>query len=340
MSQLSRTYRLKRFTSSDDPDFAKILRLYIANIGPGLRTNSNEITYWLDRTYKEFGDEFILCGLYLNKTIIGFAELAYFGRQKIVAFDYLVLHKDYRTQSEYYQFARLLQDWINESGLEFDYVVADVSYESTSSLPSKECAVLVRLFKQIGFLVVDCEYWSPSLGVDNPQSDMRAFLLVLSREPRATIRRETVLSIASTIYFNHNQRWYDATIGDEAERKSYQLSLQTRYQELCDRLAGRQDIVLDGEELLAPPFGPSRAPRRTAHANVLPSLVIVWALGIFCALFAALQYFLPISAGMVLLLFGASLVTFLCAWALFDAKAVRVLRPLLSFFTKIFDKPQ
>ncbi len=173
MQQLKRTYRLRRFTNSKDTDYIDALAIYVESVSPELRTNSNEITYWLDRSYVEFGDEIVVCGFYLDRQVIGFAQFAFFRSARLLFFDYIALHEDYRCLGEYYQFGRMLQEWIESVGFEFDYAVAEVSFESASDKPTRRSLRLARLFKQLGFGAAECSYHYPPLGDNNPQSGMR-----------------------------------------------------------------------------------------------------------------------------------------------------------------------
>jgi hypothetical protein len=68
---LSAAYRLKRFRTSRDPDFAAALILYARNTAAALRTDTNEITYWLDNFSARFGNPFYVFGFYRNRQLVG-----------------------------------------------------------------------------------------------------------------------------------------------------------------------------------------------------------------------------------------------------------------------------
>ncbi|MDP2875494.1 MAG: hypothetical protein Q8O00_04860, partial [Holophaga sp.] len=135
-TEVQTIYSLRRFKNARDPNFVEALKIYTRTITPEAHTNTNEITYWLDRGYGEFGDEFCVFGFFKEDRVVGFAQLAYFRGERILFFDYLVLSKDERAHGEYYAFAGQLQKWVDASGLEIDYVVAEVSYDCGGSTPS------------------------------------------------------------------------------------------------------------------------------------------------------------------------------------------------------------
>jgi len=338
MSQIRRTYRLRHFASSRDPDYARALGVYVTNIGPDARTNSNEITYWLDRSYREYGDDFFVCGFYVDTKVVGYAEGAFFRKQRVLLFDYLVLHKDYRSHGEYFEFVRMLQDWINSEQMEFDYAVAEVGFDSVTSTPSEHSLLLVSLFKQLGFLVAECEYWQPTLGQDNPQSDMRAHLLITTREGASFICRDALVNIIHTIYFQHNERWYNAMLQDEATRHTYSQRLKKRFDYIVESLKDRDEIRLDGVKLLNPPLPPSPAPRASRRTEFVRPLAAFFAIGGFSTAFLLLQYYLRIRLDVTVAIMVASLIIFVALFTLYDKASLGTLRALLDALPRVFGK--
>ena len=135
MSQITKTYKIRHFRIPRSRLFGRPRSLRHAR-GPDARTNSNKITYWLDRSYREFGDECCVLGFGVDRRVVGFAEVAFLKSSRVLFFDYLVLHKAHRSRGEYFQFAQLLQEWIDQQQLEFDFTVAEVSFESGTTAPS------------------------------------------------------------------------------------------------------------------------------------------------------------------------------------------------------------
>src|SRR2546421_2294428 len=104
VAEVSAKYRLRRFKRSTDRDYKLALSIYLSNISAGSRTNSNEITYWLDNYETFFGDGFYICGFYSESELAGYTQFVFFRNRRLLFFDYLVLHENYRTHGEYFQF--------------------------------------------------------------------------------------------------------------------------------------------------------------------------------------------------------------------------------------------
>jgi hypothetical protein len=335
MQSITRTYTLRRFPNSRDLDYAAVLNIYVTSVSPDVRTNSNEITYWLDRSYTEFGDDFMIFGFYVNKKVIGFAQLAFLRCQRILFFDYIVLHKEYRRHGEYFQFVRMLHEWIDSERFEFDYAVAEVSYESSGPIPSENSMALVTLFKQMGLGVAQCEYYQPLLGTNNPQSNMRAHLLISSRERLKRLKRETVLYIVQTVYFQHYERWYTPFI---PKIDNYKKFLQKRFRGLEKHLERHKDVVINGAKRpidiiysLPPDFISIRYQLRDP-------LIVVVAFGVFCAAFFYVQSRTQLGWQVIAILFAGALFVFATAFALFRKDQYKVLDSLLSGVVKLFGK--
>lgn len=233
----------------------------------------------------------------------------------------------------------MLQEWCDQQRLEFDFIVGEVSFESATSEPSERSVLLVHLFKQLGFQVADCDYWQPMLGPTQYQSDVRAHLIIASREAVPTIRRQALLLIVRTIYFDHYARWYQPfLIGDE-DQQQYSESLVSRYTEF-ERSLPSVEIRLNGAKMLHPPNLPSKPPRAKRRLRMISPLAVATGIGIFTAGFLILQHYFPIQANILIILFSAALITFVVAFALFEKRALDVLSPLLNIAERLFRKPK
>lgn len=71
-------YRLRAFNNSSDPDFIKGVKLYAQNIDVTSLTNTNEISYCLDKYNEHYNDSiFVVAGFYQNKQLIGYCQCTY-----------------------------------------------------------------------------------------------------------------------------------------------------------------------------------------------------------------------------------------------------------------------
>lgn len=201
------TYELKRFRRSSDPGFTEALKIYSHFTGAEIYTKSNEITAWVDRTESTFDGEFATFGFLRNEQVVGFAELAYLKRSRLVVVDYVVLHKDARGHNVFYEFAEQLRDHVNEHYPEYRYVVAEIQGAQTTLGRTGSSETLVRLLKWLGFHVVLAPYIQPRLDLDYAESEAAGFLMISSREPVESMKRESYLAIVHAIYYDYYVPW-------------------------------------------------------------------------------------------------------------------------------------
>lgn len=335
MRQLKRTYRLRRFTSSEDADYVAALAIYVDSVSPECRTNSNEITYWLDRSYAEFGDEFVICGFYLDRRVIGFAQFAFFRGSRLLFFDYIALQEDYRCLGEYYQLGRMLQEWIDDAGFEFDYAVAEVSFESASDQPTKRSLRLARLFKQLGFGAAECNYHYPPLGENNPQSGMRAHLLIAGQVRPDRIKRETLLHILRAIYFQHYERWHAPFLQDRA---MYNRVLTKLHRDTEKKLANTAEVIINGLKMFCPPRRVQSVRKSKVASLPLAPIFVLFSFGLFCSTLLWVQASTKLDYKVTGVVFVGSLLSLATAFALLRKDTRVVLDSLLAALNRFFDK--
>jgi len=333
MSHIRAVYELRRFTRSSDLDFQSALQLYIRLIPGSIRTHSNEISYWLESYTRFKPDEFCVCGFYSNDTIIGYAQFAYFYEERVIAFDYLLLHEDHRMQGQYFQFIQMLKQWVEEQNWEIDYVVAEIAVDHAPAEGNKQ-PPLIELFKQVGFAVADCSYYQPQLGLNNEQSDIPAHFLVRSGDKCQFLQVPVFIKLVHTVYFRHYGRWYEQFLGAQSE---YETLLRKRFTEIKAAAERAKNIELDGVKTQIPQT-PSPPPAKSRRNRQYFSSVCVAALVLavcFCLLL--FQRVFARDTSTVLSCLGASLVVSFAAFALFYKNGQRVFSELLRFL-KSFGK--
>lgn len=332
--EISRSYCLRRFASSRDPEYAAALAIYISTVTPDIRTSSNQITYWLDRSYAEFGDEFCVCEFIEDGRVIGFAEFAYFRSAAVLALDYLSLHTQHQSQSQYLQFTRMVREWIDAQPFEFDFAVTEIPFES-SGTPGERTQLEAELYRQMGFGVVHCEFGQAPLGLDNPQSDMPAHLLVMGRRGLSAIRAETVLHLIETVYYQHYLRWYTPFLSDTAP---YKAKLDRKFATLQRALSGIEDVPVNGSKMLSPPVPVSQKPAQDTSAVIVASLSVLLALLIFVTTLVLLGGYMRSTWQAMAVAIVGSLIAFVSIFSLFHEPSRTTLNALLRTFKSSFGK--
>ncbi len=203
------SYRLKRFESATDPDFAAAILVYVRNTAGPIRTESNQITSWLESPPSDFKGVFYVFGFYLNEQLVAFAEASYFPHEELLMFDYLVIEESVRRNNIFFEFTDHLRQYFEVAHPEYRYVVAEVGYGPGEQFPSRTSQLIARLLKLQGFRVLKASYFQPRLVWNDAETEMGADLLVFTDEPTGRTQRETYLRIVRAIYFDYYLPWMD-----------------------------------------------------------------------------------------------------------------------------------
>ena len=219
--------------------------------------------------------------------------------------DYLVLHEQHRSHGEYFQFLKLLKEWLYQQSWEIDYIAAEVAAD-LAPVNANNTAPLIELFKLAGFLVADCPYHQPQLGVDNEQSDLPAYLLIYCGETVFSLAVPAFLKIVHTIYFQHYERWYRPFI---EKSTIYRSLLDKRYDGIRNAAEKLSFIELNGikqpiESISVSAPAPARSQR---NRQLVSSFCAAFLVLIFCFCLLIFQHVFGDSPATVLSYLGASL---------------------------------
>ena len=330
--EITVSYKLKEFEQSSDRDYLEALRIYYEGTPTALKTDTNEISYWLDQYNATFDDKLFIFGFYENKKVIGFAQLVYFKLEKIIVVDYLTIEKKYRGNNNFFQFIGCLKQFINKKRLDYNYIVTEIGYLSNNEIPSVKSAALIRLLKAQNFGVIKSLYYQPRLGEINHESDMKAFLLIYTNSPLKEIKKETFLQIVNTIYYKHYLRWYQSFI----DIKDYKNDLDATYRRIENSIEKKKAIQINGIRFEEAEI---KEPPKQDHnwIGLVSSLALVI---ILFAIFVYSQVALQINTISVVSLFLLSLITMVALIAIFmkSKEAARIFDKLLNSFKRISGK--
>jgi hypothetical protein len=244
------TYNIRHITSDKDKDLVALLDLYETNIEPSIRTNTNEITQWLNNYNKDnrYCNSFWILALYINDKPIGFCQSVYFKSSKILFIDYCVIEERFRGRV-FNEFLYLMKDFYKEQNLEIYYYVTEIPFFSNANTPSIKSIALTRLLKMSGFKVIKAPYYQPELGLTNHESEMKASLMIFTNggeQDKQSLRTDTYLDILETIYFKHYYYWY-VPFMCEYEQKRYHTKLSELSTKIKSELKNQETIILNGE---------------------------------------------------------------------------------------------
>lgn len=210
------TYRIKQFTTSSDKDFIKALRIYLNSTPPVSKTDTNEITAWIDSPNKNSTTNLLFFGFYFNDTIIGYAEIAYVKTKRILILDYLVINPTYMSNSSFSTFFFLLLGHFEKNDVDYDYIVTEILVKYNEMDVEKD---RIRLFENENFKVIHALYIQPLLEINNLESNTEALLMLYQRSSSSvSLRKETYLKIVKSIYFDHYHIWDSLFLKDDNEK--------------------------------------------------------------------------------------------------------------------------
>ena len=173
MSSPTSSYRLKRFLTSKDPDFASALLIYVRYTPPSIRSDSREIAYWLDNFANKFGDLLYIFGFYRNKQLVAYAQATYFPKEYLYFIDYVTIDERHRGNNVFFELVEHVKYYLENVHPEYRYGVTEVMNEPSQDRPSPAKRTLIRLLKVTGFRVIHAPYFQPRLMLNDSESDWR-----------------------------------------------------------------------------------------------------------------------------------------------------------------------
>lgn len=206
--RLDNKFSVKRITKSSDVDYATALRIYNETTPSDIKTNTNELTYWLNKKDENCPFDLLMFGLYLDDIVVGFSMMSYLKRQRIIVIEYLALNGHYRVNAVFFSFMNLLQNYIIDIGLDVAYFVVEISNKNNGNSIDKESIFFKKLICLEGFGMVSATYYTLPLGLSNYESSFEAFLFIKTNDNINQISKSTFLDIVHTIYYNYSLIWY------------------------------------------------------------------------------------------------------------------------------------
>lgn len=242
MNLLQSIYKIKRFTTSKDRDFIKALKIYNDSIAVHSKTDTNEISAFIDKTASPNREMFFF-GLYYNDIVVGYIECGYLKTTRSLIIDYFIIKDDYSINGVFYPFLSLFQQFLSSNLIEIDYYIIEVNFKSSDFNEDKESYYLRKLLFAEDFKTVDIAYSQPRLGVNNFESNLDMKLMLKSTNSLNTIRPETITAILHDIYYNHYINWYMAFMTED-EIREYEKHIQNQEKLLNEQIKNRDVIKL------------------------------------------------------------------------------------------------
>lgn len=319
------TYKLKRFRTARDPDFAAALLLYVRNTPPPVRTDTNEITHWLENFTRQFGDPFYVFGFYRDGQLVGFAEAAYLTEEHLVVFDYLVIDELNRRNNVFFEFVDHLKRYVESEHPEYRYGVVEACYGPGQEVPSQECALLTRLLKVQGFRVIRAPYYQPRMTLEDAESEMRGDLLIWSPTPIDSLKTETYLGLVRAIYYRYYLPWQSII---PAEEEEYRAHLQHLYSRMEREIGRKKTILVNGHKMVL--RTEAQKPIMTVHRIVGFAGQALLLVVLLTAALLGLKFGFHLSNSAFATIYGLAIVSFVTVAAIVSREAREIFFELSS----------
>ena len=237
---LEYSYAIKRFTKVND-EFTEALRIYSDTIPFEIRTNTNEITYWLTNTSPLF--QMYAFGLYLNEKLIGLALNTYIPYTQIVIDDYIAVLEPYMINTLFLNYMGLIQNFYKNNNFNISYYITEISNKHNGSNINRESMMSLKLLCLDDYVRVDTLYIEPQLGLHNPESEFDAYIYIKSVDTPSKIQKSTYKEIVKSIYYNYYLEWYTPMLSSN-EFTIYKNNIDTLFNKIINEIKDMDTIKL------------------------------------------------------------------------------------------------
>lgn len=231
MDNYENKFVLKPITKSSDEDYIKALQIYTEETPKEIRTNSNEITHWLDKKSNGNNFEMLVFVLYLDNNLIGFSQITYIKSQQIVVLDYISLKAPYRVNSVFLVFLSMIQNYLIASGKQITYYIAEIGNKDNGTNIDRESAFYKRVICLENFGQVMSKYYNLPLGIDNYESEFESLMYIKTNDNIRYINKETFHAIVHAICYEYYYEWYADFLNDD-ELKLYKEKLDKYFSDI------------------------------------------------------------------------------------------------------------
>lgn len=199
-------YILLKFESSSDSYFYDVLNIYSRVTPRDERTNSSEITFWVDNQNKFPNGKLFFFGLLLNSKPIGYAEVAHVDH--ILIIDYIAIDDRYNSKSSFFSFLSLIFSYINKTNIDYDYIIKEIICEQKDKKSE-----IIKLYEFENFKVINAPYIQPQLEARNIESNKEAILMIYQKNMyNSVIKKKIYMDIVGEVY-SYYEKW-DTEISD------------------------------------------------------------------------------------------------------------------------------
>ena len=208
VEQLAYRFEIKRINKPTESEYITALRIYNETTPVEIKTNTNEITFWMQKSGPELLFDTVIFVLYLDDIIVGLAMVSYLRKTKIAIIEYLAVRNQYRVNAVFFPYINLLQNYMNTNNFDVSYYINEISNKDNGNNIDKESRLFKKLICLEGFGKVEAPYITLPLGLLNHESSFDAHIYLKSSDDIHSISKDTYLSIVNSIYYDYFYVWY------------------------------------------------------------------------------------------------------------------------------------
>lgn len=209
-------YSIKLIKSVKNKDLTEALEIYIHTIDEGSETSTIQIRDYIQNKYNDKREMFFYI-LYVNNTVVGFAEYGYLPQSEVLLIDYICTSP--RNHTYFYNFYQMLFEDINgllkNKGYYIKYIITELSLKKDEE--NKYIDVDSNYYRQLltmeGFKILRTPYYQPYCNMKGELSisDFNLVIkpLINGLFPKTNIDAIFYQEIVADIYMNHYAAWYE-----------------------------------------------------------------------------------------------------------------------------------
>lgn len=239
---LEQKYAIKLLTSTKDRDYADAIKIYIDSIPADVRTNTNEIATFVNSQDDAYRRMYFFA-LQHQDSVIGYAQLAFLKRDKILFLDYIAFKSEYKVNSAFYPFMSIISMFFHDAGIEYDYYLTELGLQNSGNSIDSDSLFLRKVLTVEDFNAIAAPYRQPELGLNRQETCVDAQLYIKTSSSIRSLQIETYLRIVHTIYFQHYLSWYRKVLSN-TEIEQYEAALKTHYDQIVNHLSGKSKVQL------------------------------------------------------------------------------------------------
>lgn len=257
---MQHVFKILRYNGSDPTlkdDFVKALKIYIESTPATIKTNSNEILSWIEKSV-ESHVEVLAFILYCDGAVVGFAMMTYYKQIHVMAYEYISIESNYSSFASYFSYLDLLNSYTAENGYDVLYWMTDIN---SGQDVDKESNLFKKLLCMHQFGKLDAYFRTFPIGLDM-DSTFDSVLFIKSNDRIKQISKIKYLKIVEAIR-DYYSVWYKKFMTDD-DFNNYNSIIQEIFVRIKSSLESKDRVSVSYIDC------PLLTPGEQTHTVVVP----------------------------------------------------------------------